>query len=92
MDSVTEFDKLPKIDKVYVCMNHNFLVFDEEGRQLFEIQERLNFGSEADKAEVIRKIVRDKPSVYLADRWKKIPIRELIFLLGFQEGLKGGLK
>ena len=91
MDSVTKFDKLPKIGKVYVCMNRNFLVFDEEGRQLFEVQERLNFGSEADKAEVIRKIIRDEPSVYLADKWREIPIRELIFLLGFREGFEKGV-
>ena len=78
-----------KISKIYVCMHRNYLVYDEEGKKLPEVQECLNSGLEVDRREMVKKIVEDKPSIYVP-KWKKISIKEFLFLLGFLDGFEEG--
>ncbi len=78
-----------KISKIYVCMYRNYLVYDEEGKKFPEVQECLSYGLRAEKAEMIKKIIEDKPSIYVP-KWKEISIKEFLSLLGLLDGFEEG--
>jgi len=80
------------IKEVYLFTNRNLLAFDEHGEQIIDVQRAITWNSNSEwsgrekETEVLKKIIQDKPAIYLAnwiEQWKhEITIDEFCSLLG----------
>jgi len=75
------------IKQVVLFTNRNLMAFDEEGRQIGEIQNAIRWERKDDDIErwALEKIISDNPKIYIA-KWKEwqheISIQELCSILG----------